>query len=110
MRSGTARSPSTPLIRVPRPPKQMPSPAASACGLSSAKLRRSAATTRPTYSPTDLGVSNDATPGRRPAKKYSDSPRVKLLAGSGSKSGTLVPAEARTKPARTAIAASTARR
>ena len=61
-------------------------------------------------SPTAFGVSNDATPAHRPAKKYSDSPRVKLLAVSGVKSGTLSPTAARPRRGRAASASSVARR
>jgi hypothetical protein len=59
-------------------------------------------------SPTDLGVSNDATPARLPSKKNCDSPRVKLLEGSGAKSGMLSPTDDRRSPGRAANAWSTA--
>ena len=73
---------------------------------SSVKPRTSHAATRPTNSPTDLGVSNDATPADRPIRKYSDSPRVKLFAGSGVKSSRVSPTDARRQSPREAIASS----
>ena len=42
--------------------------------------------TRPKYSPTAFGVSNDATPARLPWSIYCDAPRVKLFCGLGSNS------------------------
>lgn len=108
------RRPSTALTLVPEGPrpvtKQMPSPGANSTSPSRRKLRASHETTRPTYSPTDFGVSNDATPALRPAKKYSEAPRVKLLAGSGRKSGRLTPTDERRSCGRAASASSTARR
>ena len=114
MRLGTMRRPSAALTLVPVTPcgvmKQMPSPGARSASPRSVNPFPKTFATRPTYSPTAFGVSNDATPGRFPAKKYSDSPRVKLFEGSGVKSGTLSPADDRTNPGRTASASSTARR
>lgn len=114
MRLGVMRRPSAALTLVPATPrdemKQMPSPGASSASPESTNPLPKTFVTRPTYSPTAFGVSNDATPERFPAKKYSDSPRVKLFDGSGVKSGTLSPTDDRTNPGRTASASSTARR
>ena len=114
MRLGVMRRPSTVLTFVPTAPraemKQRPSPADRSESLSSQKLPPVTFATRPIRSPTAFGVSNDATPGRLPSKKYSDSPRVKLFAGSGVKSGTLSPTDERRSAGRAASTSSRARR
>ena len=114
MRLGVMRAPSTALTFVPATPcgvtKQRPSPGARSCAPSSVKSRGVTRTTRPTRSPMAFGVSNDATPGRLPSRKYSESPRVKLFEGSGVKSGVLSPTDARRHSGRAASASSTARR
>ncbi len=110
MRSGTTRRPSTRFTEVPEAPKQMPSPAVSVWSRSSTNPVRSTRTTRPIGSPTAFGVSNEASPALRPSKRNSDSPRVKLFDGSGTKSGTERPAEARRRWGRSASSRSRAAR
>ena len=87
IRLGAMRLPATSLTLVPANPfrvsKQMPSPGARSHGPESVKTPSIDPHNAPQRFADSFGrVERSATPARRPSKKYSDSPRVKLFEGS----------------------------